>query len=59
MTDFRQAIVEDTTPRASSEMGIQVVRIIEAVERSLQISGARVEVERATTGQASPIAPVV
>jgi predicted dehydrogenase len=49
MEDFRQAIAEDTMPRASADMGVQVVGMIEAVERSLRQRGARVEVDQVAT----------
>jgi predicted dehydrogenase len=44
MDDFRSAIVNGTTPASSRELGLEVVRIIEAVETSLERNGAQVEV---------------
>src|SRR3954453_6829881 len=44
MDDFRSAIVNGTTPASSRELGLEVVRIIEAVETSLDRNGAQVEV---------------
>ena len=46
MGDFCDAIRLGTTPRSSAELGIEVVRIIEAVDRSLEAEGARIELER-------------
>ncbi len=42
MEDFCSAILNGTTPRSSPEVGIDVVRMIEAVDRSLNQAGARV-----------------
>ena len=42
MTDFCEAVREGTTPRSSRELGLEVVRMIEAVEASLD-NGHRVE----------------
>jgi predicted dehydrogenase len=42
MTDFCEAVRQGTTPRSSRELGLEVVRMIEAVEASLE-SGHRVE----------------
>jgi predicted dehydrogenase len=51
LEDFAQAILTGSTPRASRELGLEVVRMIEAVDESLEASGARVEVgaERSLT----------
>ena len=45
MQDFCTAVRTSTTPRASAEIGIEVVRVIEAVDRSLALGGERVPVE--------------
>lgn len=45
MGDFCDAIRLGTTPRSSAELGIEVVRMIEAVDRSLEADGARIELE--------------
>jgi predicted dehydrogenase len=45
MEDFCTAIRRGTVPRSCRELGLQVVRMIEAVEASLDQNGARVEVE--------------
>ena len=45
LTDFCAAIRTGEPPRSSRELGLDVVRIIEAVDCSLQRNGARVEVE--------------
>jgi predicted dehydrogenase len=42
--DFCSAIRRGTVPRSSSELGIEVVRMIEAVDASLSADGARVEI---------------
>jgi hypothetical protein len=44
MTDFCDSIRLDQRPRSSRELGIEVVRMIEAVDRSLAAGGARVDV---------------
>ena len=44
MDDFTSAIVNGTTPRSSSQLGLDVVRMIEAVEASLATSGSRVKI---------------
>ena len=51
LEDFAQAIRTGSTPRSSRELGLEVVRMIEAVDHSLDSSGARVEVgaERSLT----------
>jgi predicted dehydrogenase len=41
--DFCAAIRSGSTPRSSKELGLEVVRIIEAVDASLDFEGARVE----------------
>ena len=52
MVDFWRAIVEGAVPRASSGLGVEVVRVIEAVDRSLAGHGGRVEV--AAAGEVAP-----
>jgi predicted dehydrogenase len=44
MADFCGAIRNGTTPRSSHEVGVDVVRMIEAVDLSLEQKGRRVEV---------------
>ncbi|HSC90583.1 MAG TPA: Gfo/Idh/MocA family oxidoreductase [Gaiellaceae bacterium] len=44
LRDFCSAIREGTVPRSSAELGLEVVRMIEAVDLSLASDGARVEV---------------
>ena len=51
MDDFCAAILHGTTPRSSAQLGIEVVRMIEAVDASLEHNSARVEV-------ASPLSSV-
>jgi predicted dehydrogenase len=45
MQDFCGAIRDGTTPRSSALLGYEVVRMIEAVEESFAIDGARVSIE--------------
>ena len=47
LEDFCSAILHGTLPRSSAELGLDVVRTIEAVDASLACSGARVDVEAA------------
>jgi predicted dehydrogenase len=44
LADFCTSIRSGTTPRSSAELGIEVVRIVEAVDASLAHGGGRVEV---------------
>jgi predicted dehydrogenase len=48
LSDFCSAIRSKHVPRSSAELGIEVVRIIEAVDASLAQGGARVEVSSST-----------
>jgi predicted dehydrogenase len=45
LTDFCRAIREGNEPRSSAHLGLEVVRTIEAVDASLRLAGARVELE--------------
>jgi predicted dehydrogenase len=45
LTDFAAAIRTGATPRSSPYLGLEVVRMIEAVDRSLAQNGARVRLE--------------
>jgi len=45
MQDFSAAIRTGEPPRSSSTLGLSVVRVIEAVERSLELDGAKVRVD--------------
>jgi predicted dehydrogenase len=47
LEDFCRAILEGTTPRSSAQLGLDVVRMIEAVDVSVASSGAPVEVASA------------
>jgi len=47
MADFCEAIRTGTPPRSSAELGVEVVRIIEAVDDSLAAGGAPVVLEPA------------
>lgn len=44
MEDFCGAILTGATPRSSAALGLEVIRTIEAVDASLAMGGARVEV---------------
>jgi predicted dehydrogenase len=46
LADFCAAIRTGSTPRSSRELGLEVVRMIEAVDGSLERSGARVSVPK-------------
>jgi predicted dehydrogenase len=48
LDDFCNAVRTGKTPRSSSQVGLDVVRTIDAVDRSLESNGARVEVARDT-----------
>jgi predicted dehydrogenase len=43
LTDFATCIRNGDAPRSSGQLGLEVVRMIEAVDASLAASGARVE----------------
>jgi predicted dehydrogenase len=43
MADFCRAINSGETPRSSADIGLEVVRIIEAVDASLEANGRRIE----------------
>jgi predicted dehydrogenase len=45
LEDFCQAIQTGSVPRSSAQLGMEVVRMIEAVDASLDAAGARVEIE--------------
>jgi predicted dehydrogenase len=45
MQDFCAAIREEREPCSSASLGLEVVRMIEAVDESFSMSGARVEIE--------------
>ena len=45
MADFCDAVRTGGTPRSSSELGVEVVRMVEAVDVSLAGNGARIAVE--------------
>jgi predicted dehydrogenase len=54
LVDFCSAIINGSTPRSSSALGLEVVRTIEAVDESLANGGARVSLESvglATAGE--------
>jgi predicted dehydrogenase len=44
LTDFCRAIRDGSTPRSSCVIGLEVVKMIEAVDRSLEAEGTRVAV---------------
>ncbi len=45
LRDFCEAVTSGTTPRSSAAVGLEVVRMIEAVDQSCGLDGARVAVE--------------
>ncbi len=45
LQDFCEAVTSGTTPRSSAALGLEVVQMIEAVDRSRELGGARVAVE--------------
>jgi predicted dehydrogenase len=47
LSDFANAIRTEGTPRSSSLLGLEVVRMIEAVDASLSLGGARVGLDAA------------
>jgi predicted dehydrogenase len=47
MTDFCRAITDGVLPHSSGELGLEVVKMIEAVDASLKRDGSRIEVETA------------
>jgi predicted dehydrogenase len=49
MNDFCAAIRTGSTPRSSAALGVEVVRMIDAVDASLAAGGARVELAAAAT----------
>ena len=48
MADFCDAVRTGGTPRSSSELGVEVVRMVEAVDASLASHGARVSLDEAS-----------
>jgi hypothetical protein len=46
LADFRAAIVDGKSSKSSDFLGLEVVKMIEAVDESLASAGARVEVDR-------------
>lgn len=49
LQDFCTSIIDGTTPRSSAQLGLDVVRTIEAVDASLAAGGARVRVGSRST----------
>jgi predicted dehydrogenase len=49
MQDFCTAIRSGESPRSSATIGLEVVRLIEAVDRSLELDGAKVRVDNSHT----------
>jgi predicted dehydrogenase len=48
LRDFCQSIGTGTPPRSSSQIGLEVVRMMEAVDRSLAADGARIDISADT-----------
>jgi predicted dehydrogenase len=59
MADFCGAVTAGSAPRSSARIGVDVVRVIHAVEHSLGLSGSRVEVAATTVGAEPEPAPDV
>ena len=57
MADFCRAILTGSTPESSSELGIEVVKMIEAVDESFEQNGSRVRVSQPRVSQ--PLAALV
>ncbi len=53
LEDFCSAVIDGTTPRSSAELGLEVVRTIEAVDASLASGGARIELEPDLAGRST------
>jgi predicted dehydrogenase len=49
LRDFCNAIREGSTPRSSAEFGAEIVRMLEAVDRSLELGGAATSLVRAAS----------
>lgn len=47
LTDFCRAITDGVPPHSSGKLGLEVVKMIEAVDASLQYDGSRIEVKAA------------
>jgi predicted dehydrogenase len=52
LDDFCEAILHGTTPLSSTELGVDVVRTVEAVDLSLALGGRPVDVAPAETATA-------
>jgi predicted dehydrogenase len=57
LEDFCHAVLRGTTPQSSAELGLEVVRTIEAVDASLARGGAPVNVDPAPTAGLSESRP--
>jgi predicted dehydrogenase len=55
LIDFCEAIQSGAAPRSSAEIGLDVVRVIESVDHSLDNAGRPVAVEPARQDDASPV----
>ena len=51
IADFCSAVTSDSVPRSSAELGLDVIRVIETVERSLEQGGAVVRLDDIASGQ--------
>jgi predicted dehydrogenase len=56
MADFCEAVRTGTEPRSSAAIGLDVVRMIEAVDRSLELGGQPVQVEHVGRHRAASLA---
>jgi hypothetical protein len=49
LTDFCQSILTGSTPESSAELGIEVVKMVEGVDRSFASNGSRIRLADLTT----------
>ncbi len=55
MEDFCRAVREGSTPRSSWQLGLDVVRVVESVDQSLALRGARVALDLAAADLADDL----
>jgi hypothetical protein len=55
MQDFCRAVRHGTEPFSSADLGLEVVRMIEAVDRSLATGGTRVALDPGGATDESPL----
>jgi predicted dehydrogenase len=57
LTDYCRSILTDSTPESSAELGIEVVKMVEGVDRSFAAHGARVRLDDLTPAVAEKSLP--